>query len=363
MYIHQHDDWPRFRWDADEVAARLGPLVRRRERLLGRIGALGLPLRAEAGVRALTQDAVSSSAIEGEHLNPAQVRSSLVRRLGLEAQLREPTVRASRQVEGVVAMLVDATGDAGAPLTAERLFGWHAGLFPAPGALRVGAWRLEPIQVVSSRLDRTVVYFEGPEPDRVPAEMQAFLEWIEAPDPGDGVIRAAIAHLWFVTIHPFDDGNGRVARAIADLALARAEGLSMRCYSMSAQLLARRKDYHQALERAQKGGLDITAWLLWFLDTFEGALDHVDTMLGVVLRKSRFWSVFAGAPLNPRQTRMLDALLEGQVEILTSSTWASMTQCSHDTALRDIQALVALGALVVGAAGGRSTRYTLVDPI
>lgn len=362
-YIHERADWPDFRWDVAAIQSVLVPLSRRRDRILGRMDGLGLALREEAALRTLTLDVVASSEIEGETLNPAQVRSSIVRRLGLDPHLADPSAHRKPHVDGVVAMMVDATHGADVPLTAERLFGWHRDLFPelsGRSRMILGAWRVDPIQVGANRLDRTIVYFEGPEPTRVPGEMAAFLGWIEA-DETDGILQSAIAHLWFVTIHPFEDGNGRIGRAIADRALARSEGTPQRYYSMSAQLLKEQKAYYAILERTQKGNLDITEWLLWFIGSLGRALDHMDTVLGVVLGKARFWGLHAGNALHKRQVKMLNAVLDGQVDILTSSKWAKMTQCSHDTALRDIGALVALGILVPGEEGGRSTCYHLAS--
>lgn len=361
VHIHEHPQWPAFRWDAAAVQPTLAPLSRKRDRILGRMEGLGLALRDEAGLRTLTLDVVSSSEIEGEALNPAQVRSSIVRRLGLDAQFADANVRSNRQIDGVVAVMVDATHSARAPLTAERLYRWHSSLFPQSARIRVGAWRTEPIQVVSSRLDRTIVYFEGPEPDRVSREMDAFLRWFEHDDGADGILRSAIAHLWFVTIHPFEDGNGRLGRAIADMVLARFEGIPQRFYSMSAQILREQKAYYLILERTQRGNLDITEWLSWFMAGFDSALNHVDTVLDIILRKSRFWNHYAGVAMQQREVKMLNAVLDGHVDVLTSSKWAKMTQCSHDTALRDIQRLVGMGVLQSGEEGGRSTRYLLSD--
>lgn len=362
-YIHQRPDWPRFTWDGEALIEPLAAVRHRQGRLLGRMEALGFDLRSEALLQTLTQDVLKSSEIEGERLDKAQVRSSIARRLGLDAGALTPVDRA---VEGVVEMMLDATQAYRAALSAERLFAWHAALFPTgrSGMARivVGGWRdgrSGPMQVVSGPLGRERVHFEAPAAERLPAEMTVFLDWFNDEASLDGVLKAALAHLWFVTIHPFDDGNGRIARAIADMALARSEGTAQRFYSMSAQIRLERKDYYAILERVQKGDLDVTAWLLWFLGCLGRAVQGAETQLLHVLRKARFWEAHAGEAFSERQRRLLNRLLDGFEGKLTSSKWAALAKTSPDTALRDINDLVARGLLVKAPAGGRSTSYDL----
>ena len=364
-YIYQQGGWPHFRWKQDELAEQLAAVSRHQGRLIGRMEALGLKLRAEAVLETLTEEVTKSSDIEGEALDREQVRSSLARRLGMDAAgLKTP----DRNVEGVVEMMLDATQNYAAPLTAERLFGWHAALFPTgrSGMSRivVGAWRTEqsgPMQVVSGPYGREKVHYEAPTFDRLDREMAAFLDWFENRAAIDPVLKAAIAHLWFVTIHPFDDGNGRIARAIADMALARSESSPQRFYSMSAQIRAERKAYYDVLETTQRGGMDITGWLRWFLSCLGHAFDGAEIVLGNVIRKARFWEALVGVKLNDRQQAMLNRLLDGFEGKLTSSKWAIITKTSQDTASRDINDLLARGILRKDEAGGRSTSYSLAE--
>ena len=304
-YIHQLPDWPRFQWDQDVIAVPLGEIRHRQGRLLGRMEGLGFALQKEAELETLTQDVLTSSEIEGEKLNPEQVRSSIARRLGLDAGGAEP---ADRDVEGVVEMMLDATQNFDEPLTDERLFAWHAALFPT-GAQRhaqiiAGAWRDDadgPMQVVSGPLGAEKVHYEAPAAPLLPGEMARFLAWANEKDGTDAVLRAGLAHLWFVTIHPFDDGNGRIARAIADWQLARSEDSAQRFYSMSAQIRRERNDYYDTLERTQKGTLDVTPWLAWFLGCLGRAFNGTETTLAAVLRKARFWERAARLAINDRQ--------------------------------------------------------------
>lgn len=365
-YIHQLEDWPAFRWDHAAVSGPLAAVRHRQGRLTGRMDALGFELRSEAVLETLTADVVKSSEIEGEILERSQVRSSIARRLGMDIGGLPPV---DRNVEGVVEMTLDAVGAFDRPLTSERLFGWHAALFPTgrSGMLRiaVGRWRDEeagPMQVVSGPFGREKVHFEAPPASRVAGEMAAFLEWFDSPDTLDPVLRAALAHLWFVTIHPFEDGNGRIARAIGDMALARSEGSDQRFYSLSSQIRQDRKGYYEILERTQKGDLDITHWLLWFLACLDRALDDSAGILEDVLRKAAFWQGLAGEPLGERQRKVLNRLLDGFDGKLTSSKWAKLTKTSPDTALRDINDLVSRGILVRDPGGGRSTSYSLAPP-
>lgn len=362
-YIHERADWPNLTWDDSTLAQPLAAVRHRQGRLIGRMEALGFSLREEAVLRTLTEDVLKSSEIEGEVLDREQVRSSIARRLGMDVVGLVP---ADRDVEGVVEMMLDATQNYAQPLTAERLFGWHAALFPTGRSgmsrINVGAWRTtegDPMQVVSGPIGRERVHYEAPAADRLDGEMMAFQHWFESATP-DPVLKAGVAHLWFVTNHPFDDGNGRIARAIADLALARAEGTAQRFYSMSAQIRAERKAYYEMLEATQKGDLDITPWLLWFIACLDRAFDGASTILASVMRKARFWEAMADQPLNERQRKVLNRLLDGFEGKLTNAKWAALAKTSSDTALRDISDLVQRGILKRDAGGGRSTSYSLV---
>jgi Fic family protein len=324
---------------------------------------LGFQLRAEAVLDSLTEEVLKSSEIEGEMLDRDQVRSSIARRLGLDIG---GLTSADRNVEGVVEMMLDATQGYDRPLTARRLFDWHAALFPTGRSgmskIRVGAWRDDakgPMQVVSGPIGKERVHYEAPAADRVRDEMKKFLEWFENDNSTDLVLKAGVAHLWFVTIHPFDDGNGRIARAIADMVLARSEHSPQRFYSMSAQIRQERKSYYEILEATQKGELDITRWLEWFLECLGRAFDRAETILATVLSKARFWESFAAVELNERQREIVNRLLNGFEGKLTSSKWAKLAKCSQDTALRDIEDLIRKKMLVKDAAGGRSTSYSL----
>lgn len=362
-YIHEREDWPKFRWQDQALAASLAEVRHRQGRLIGRMEALGFKLREEAVLRTLTEDVIKSSEIEGEELDVDQVRSSIARRLGMDVAGLVP---AERDVEGVVEMMLDATQRYDQPLTQDRLFGWHAALFPTGRSgmtkIIVGDWRDDssgPMQVVSGPIGREKVHYEAPTADRVSQEMTAFIEWLDTKHDIDPVIIAAIAHLWFVTIHPFEDGNGRIARAIADLALARSEQSAQRFYSMSSQIRAERNRYYDLLEATQKGDLDITPWLQWFLECLDRAFDKADDTLSAVMDKARYWDAIKDQPLNERQQRVLNRLLDGFEGKLTSSKWAKLTKSSQDTASRDIDDLIRKGILVRGAAGGRSTSYEL----
>ncbi|HXW23335.1 MAG TPA: Fic family protein [Xanthobacteraceae bacterium] len=362
-YIHGLANWPAFRWDDKRLANQLASVRHRQGRLIGRMEALGLKLRKEATLVSLTEEVVKSNEIEGEIIDKDQVRSSLARRLGVDIGGLVP---ADRNVEGIVEMMLDATEKYDAPLTADRLFGWHAALFPTGRSgmkkITVGNWRppeAEPMQVVSVSGARERVHFEAPVAARLDTEMKAFLDWFNAPAKLDPVLKAGIAHLWFVTIHPFEDGNGRIARAIADQQLARSEESAQRFYSMSAQIRQERKAYYDTLEAAQKGDLEITPWLAWFLGCLDRAFDGAETMLASVLRKAKFWERHAGEKFNDRQRAVLNRVLDGFEGKLTSSKWAVITKSSQDTASRDIDDLLARNILVKDAGGGRSTSYSL----
>ena len=362
-YIHELKEWPRFRWDEGLAARHLAPVRHRQGRLIGRMEALGFDLRAEAVLTTLTEDVLKSSEIEGETLNKDQVRSSIARRLGLDIGASAP---ADRRAEGVVEMMLDATQKYAEPLTEERLFAWHAALFPTgrSGMTRIisGAWRDDgsgPMRVVSGPIGLERVHYVAPRAVRLEAEMSAFLKWFNHEAVLDPVLKAALAHLWFVTIHPFDDGNGRIARAIADMALARSEQSAQRFYSMSAQIRLERNAYYDVLEATQKGDLDITAWLEWFLGCLDRAIEGAENTLSGVLRKARFREAIKDQSLNERQRKVINRLLDGLEGKLTSSKWAVLTKSSPDTALRDITDLVKHGILVRDAGGGRSTSYSL----
>jgi Fic family protein len=335
--------------------------------LLGRMQDIGFELRREAQLGTLTEDVVRSCEIEGEKLDSQQVRSSVARRLGMEVGGMMP---ADRNVEGVVEMMLDATTRYTQPLTADRLFGWQAALFPTGRSglqkIIIGDWRDDhggPMQVVCGPFGRQQLHFQAPPAARVPEEMDRFLSWFAAPGNTDPILIAGLAHLWFVTIHPFDDGNGRIARAIADMALARSEQSGQRFYSMSAQIRSERSDYYTTLERTQKGSLDVTRWQDWFLSCLYRAIQSSQGILGAVLQKARFWERLAPQALNARQVRVLNRLLDGFEGKLTTSKWAKLTKSSQDTAYRDILDLLERGVLRKDSAGGRSTSYSLVlDP-
>jgi len=363
-YIHETEAWPSFRWDEKKLAKSLAAVRLKQGRLLGRMESLGFPLRTEAALQTLTEEVIKSSEIEGEILDREQVRSSIARRLGLDIGALTPT---DRHVEGVVEMILDATEKFESPLTQARLFAWHAALFPTGRSgmvkITVGSWRNDksgPMQVVSGPIGRERVHYQAPVADRLKAEMKEFLKWYNGKDALDPVFKAAVAHLWFVTIHPFDDGNGRIARAIADQALARSEHSAQRFYSMSAQIRKERNAYYDMLEATQKGNLEITPWLEWFLGCLDRAFDGAEDILSSVLTKARFWEQHAGVSFNDRQRKVLNRMLDGFEGKLTSSKWAKLAKCSQDTAGRDIDDLVKRRILVKDSAGGRSTSYSLV---
>lgn len=365
-FIHELSGWPRFTWDTDALAQALAAVRHKQGRHLGRMEALGFDLRTEATLAVLTDEVVTSSAIEGHRLDADEVRSSIARKLGIDAGgLPEP----GREVEGVVEMMLDATRNFARPLTEERLFDWHAALFPTGrsgmGRITVGAWRLDgtgPMQVVSGPVGRERVHFEAPPAKNLPGEMSSFLAWFNAPSSLDPVIHAGVAHFWFVTIHPFDDGNGRMARAIAEMALCRADGTKERFYSMSSALEAERKQYYMQLESAQRGSLDITAWLAWFLGCLDRAIEGADRTLGAILEAARLWQRINRSPVNERQRKVINRMLGDFAGHLTTSKYAELTGCSSDTALRDVRELLNRGILVKNPGGGRSTSYRLARP-
>ncbi len=365
-FIHELADWPHFSWDDGTLAGVLAAVRHKQGRHLGKMESLGFELRAEASLTTLTDEVVKSSAIEGEHLDPEEVRSSIARKLGLDvAGLPEP----GRAVEGIVEMMLDATQNFEAPLTAERLSSWHAALFPTGRSgmsrITVGAWRIAesgPMQVVSGPIGREKVHYEAPAAERLEAEMESYLQWFNAPPKVDPVLRAAIAHFWFVTIHPFEDGNGRIARAIADMALARADKTKERFYSMSSGIETERREYYTQLESAQRGNLDITEWLVWFLGCLDRTIDGANGKLTSVLHKAKMWERINLNPVNDRQRNVINRMLDDFKGHLTTSKYAKLAKCSNDTALRDIRELLARGIVAQNSGGGRSTSYRIADP-
>jgi len=368
MWIYKHQDWPNFTWDAQKLSSKLADVRHRQGRLLGRMEGLGFELKREASLSTLTSDVVKSSWIEGENLNPEEVRSSIARRLGMDIAGLMP---ASRDVEGIVEMMLDATQKFSKPLTSIRLFDWHAALFPTGRSgmhsIIVGHWRNDengPMQVVSGPIGHEKVHFEAPSAERLKKEMSAFLSGFENQSNVDPVLKAGIAHLWFVTLHPFEDGNGRIGRAIADMALARADNIPERFYSLSTQFAAERQDYYNQLERQQRSTPEITDWLEWFLDCLGRAISNAEALLGKVLFKAQLWGKINQNPINDRQRLIINRMLEGNfVGHMNTSKYAKLAKCSNDTALRDIQELCARDIFIQNPGGGRSTSYRLPDEI
>ena len=363
IYIWQQTDWPDFTWDDAKLSYKLGRVRGLQGRLVGRMSALGFDLKNSAMLDALTADITKSSEIEGEILNVDQVRSSVARHLGIEI---EGLPEADRYIDGVVQVMIDATQNYMQPLTAERFFNWHAALFPTGRSgvykITVADWRqgAEPMQVISGAMGKEKIHYQAPDSDHVPYQMKLFLEWVNGNQKIDPVLKAAIAHLWFVTIHPFDDGNGRISRTITDLFLARADEMPHRFYSMSAEIRKQRKRYYEMLEKTQKGSLDITNWLEWFLDCLEAALLDTEKSISTILQKAAFWDKYRFVSMNERQIKMVNLFWDGFDGKLTSSKWAKITKCSPDTALRDIQDLITKGVFRKTDEGGRSTNYELV---
>ena len=361
QYLHQQPDWPTLTWDDRAIATQLGRVSHLRGNLLGRIQPLEFDLRQQATLETLTYDVVKTSAIEGEILDPARVRSSVAWHLGIGG-VAVPS--GDHRIEGIVHVTLDSTQHCDQALTEERLLGWHVALFPTGRSggrsITVGAWRIHPVQVVSGPIGREQVHFEGPEPSLVSGEMAAFLEWLNDPPETSEVLRAALAHLWFVTVHPFDDGNGRITRAVADMCLARADNTPQRYYSMSAQIHAERAQYYRMLEQTQRTGTDITPWMLWFLGCLERALYRADASLDVILARARFWQSIAGVPINERQVKMLSLLLDEFKGNLTTAKWARIAKCSRDTAQQDINDLIGHKILAGSSEGGRSATYRLI---
>lgn len=366
MWVHEHDEWPNFTWDISLVSSKLTEIRYLQGRLLGRMENLGFELRQEASLKILTNEIVNSSAIEGKNLNSDEVRSSIARRLGMDIA---GLVSSSRDVEGIVEIMLDATQHFSKPLTKDRLFSWHAALFPTGRSgmhkMTVGAWRTAdsgPMQVVSGPMGREKVHFEAPHAEKLDHEMAVFLEWFEGSTPSDPVLKAGLAHLWFVTIHPFEDGNGRIARAIADMGLARADGMSARFYSLSSQIESERKDYYAELEHQQRATPDVTDWLIWFLNCLGRAMANTEFVLKNVLFKAELWEKINQQPVNDRQRLIINRMLEENFQgHMNTSKYAKLAKCSTDTALRDIQALKARGIFIQNSGEGRSTSYRLAQ--
>jgi Fic family protein len=363
MYVYKQIDWPNFKWDNALVLFKLGEVRNLQGKLLGKMESLGFALRNQAILDTLTLEVIKSTEIEGEILNPEQVRSSIAKRLGMDYAGIIPS---DRNVDGMVDMMIDATQNCYNPLTQERLFDWHAALFPMGRSsmfkITVGNWRIDstgPMQVISGAMGKEKVHFQAPDSSIVPLEMSHFIDWYNNADNLDLVIKAAIAHLWFVTIHPFEDGNGRITRALTEMLLSRSDKSSQRFYSMSAQIRIERKQYYDILERTQKGTTDITSWIVWFLDCLDNALKSSEQLLSKVFEKSEFWKNHALTIMNERQILMINKLLDGFDGKLTSSKWAKISKCSSDTALRDIQDLINKNILQKEEARGRSTNYEL----
>ncbi|MEM9243650.1 MAG: Fic family protein [Pseudomonadota bacterium] len=368
MWIYEYQNWSNFTWDAEALASKLADIRYRQGHLLGRMESLGFELKREASLNMLTNDVVKSSAIEGESLDSEEVRSSIARRLGVNIAGLVP---ASRDVEGIVEMMLDATQQFSKPLTKDRLFGWHAALFPTGRSgmrrITVGGWRtidVGPMQVVSGPIGRETIHFEAPNADQLESEIQVFLDWFGNSQDIDPVLKAGIAHFWFVTIHPFEDGNGRIARAICDMALARADGTANRFYSLSTQIESERKTYYIQLEKQQRGSPEITGWLAWFLDCLGRAISSAEIALGNILFKARLWDKINQKPVNKRQCFIINRMLDDDFKgYMHTSKYAKLAKCSTDTALRDIQDLKKRGIFIQNPGGGRSTSYSLLDKV
>jgi Fic family protein len=363
MYLHQNKDWPNFKWDGDTLLPYVSKARDLQGRLIGRMESMGFELREEAVLEIITEDIVKSSEIEGELLNPEEVRSSVAQRLGMEISGLPHT---SREVEGVVAMILDATQKYKNSITKDRLCGWHAALFPTGRSgmykITVGDWRDDeggPMQVVSGPTGREKVHYTAPKASRLEDEMNKFIDWFNTDDSMESVIKSAIAHLWFVSIHPFDDGNGRIARAIADSQLSRADRTNQRFYSMSSQIMKSKKGYYDILESTQKGSLDVSQWLVWYFERLVEALEATDEILSKILMKAKFWELHKTTQFNERQIEMINRLHGDFVGKLHSSKWAKITKVHRDTARRDIQDLIEKGVLLDSGEGGRSTNYIL----
>lgn len=365
MYIHQRQDWPKFHWNQETITPQLALVRHQQGRLMGRMEGIGFKFREVAVLDTLTQDVLKTSEIEGEFLDRDLVRSSIAKRLGLDIGALAP---ADRNIEGIVEMMLDATQNYAKPLTQNRLFSWHKSLFPSGKSdlvtIKTGSWRddrIGPMQVISGPIGKETIHFEAPSAKRLDREMDLFLEWFGNLGKTDPVLKAGLAHFWFVTVHPFEDGNGRIARAIADMCLAQSEASPKRVYSMSAQIRLERKKYYDILEQTQKGMLDVTAWLEWFLGCLGRAIANTQDTLSTVLSKAFFWEAHESEAFNDRQRRILNLLLDGFEGKLQSSKWAKLGKCSQDTANRDINDLVNRGILKKDSSGGRSTSYSIIQ--
>ena len=363
MFIYENKNWPTFEWDINRLLPILSLVRNRQGRLIGKMGALGFELRNQANLEILTLEIIKSTEIEGEILDPEQVRSSIARHLGLEVS---GLVYSERNVDGVVEMLLDATKNFDKELDKDRLFSWHAALFPSGynGMYKIitGNWRDDstgPMQVVSGALGKEKVHYQAPPASQIEKEMKIFFEWLNQEQNTDLVLKAGIAHLWFVTLHPFEDGNGRISRAVSDMLLARSDEQSYRFYSMSTQIRKERNSYYDMLEKTQRGTLDLTDWLEWFLNCLLHAIENSDTLLEKVIFKHFFWVQHAKTIINERQRKILNSLLDDFDGKLNTTKWAKIAKCSQDTALRDIQDLIDKGILTKSEPGGRSTNYKL----
>ncbi len=364
MWIHEHKSWPKFTWNAEKLTSKLADIRFRQGCLLGRMQSLGFELRQEASLNVLTSDVVKTSAIEGEHYNCEEVRSSIARRLGIDLKNSVPS---TRYIDGVVEVMLDATQQYSKNLTKERLFNWHAALFPTGrsgiNAIAVGNWRAvesDPMQVISGPFGKERIHFEAPSAERIEKETNFFLQWFESKKDTDPILKAGIAHLWFVTIHPFEDGNGRIARAICDMALARADGVAERFYSLSSQIESERKDYYRQLEKQQRSEPDITDWLDWFLECLGRAVSNAELTLSNVLFKAKLWDRINLTTINDRQRLIINRMLEDDFKgYMNTSKYAKLAKCSNDTALRDITDLKSKEIFIQNPGSGRSTSYRI----
>ena len=364
LYIHQNDNWPNFTWKSDELIGLISEVRNLQGRLIGKMESLGFQLQNEAMLDTLTLDVLKSSEIEGEFLDLNEVRSSIARRLGIEIA---GAIDSERNTDGVVEMMLDATQNCFQLLTKDRLFDWHAALFQTGRSgmykIVVGDWRKDttgPMQVISGAMGKERIHFEAVNSEIVEKEMSQFLDWFNSETTMDFLLKAAVAHIWFLTIHPFEDGNGRIARALTDMLLARSDKSNQRFYSMSAQIRIERKNYYELLEKTQKGNLEITNWITWFLECLINALDNSKVLLERILVKAQFWRKYQSTSFNERQRKLVNKMLDGIDGKMTSSKWSKMAKCSKDSAVRDINELIDLGILTKEAAGGRSTNYELV---
>jgi Fic family protein len=367
MWIHEHQHWPNFTWDIQALASKISELRYRQGRLLGRMEGIGFELKQEASLTTLTFDVIKSSAIEGENLNPIEVKSSIARNLGIDFAGLIPS---SRKVDGIVEILLDATQCFSQSLTKERLFGWHAALFPTGRSgmhqITVGNWRpveAGSMRVVSGPLGKEKIHFEAPMAERLNDEMSAFIQWFNQSESIDPLIMAGLAHFWFITIHPFEDGNGRIARAIGDMGLARADGTQYRFYSISSQFELERNDYYEQLEKQQRATPDVTQWLTWFFECLDRALNNAEVTLNRVFYKNQLWQMVNQKSINERQKNVINRMLEETFTgFMNTSKYAKLTKCSTDTAFRDLKELKERGIFIQNPGGGRSTSYRLPDP-